>query len=234
MIAITFALPAESSGVVSRLTEKSQLKAADLRSVSGRLGQQQVHIVHTGVGETVARTRLNQYLENNSPSLLISSGFAGATRSNYQLGDLILAQNFSDPILLAKAQAVLRDAHAVVGWTANKIVNSPEEREQIWNQHQAVVVDMETKVVADICVQRRVPMLSLRVLSDTPRDPIRLPSDVLFDVHRQRTPMLRLFGYLVTHPSSIPELVRFSGQITHIRRRLTDAIVQLVQANLAT
>jgi adenosylhomocysteine nucleosidase len=203
--------------------------------VSGRLAAQEVHIVHTGVGETVARARLNEYLQNNSPSFLISSGFAGATQEDYQLGDLILARNFSDPGVLTRAERILQEQNVrtVVGWTAAKIMNSAAEREQIWNQYQAIAVDMESRAIAEICAAHGLPMLSLRVLSDTPRDPLRIPSDILFDVQRQRTPMLRLLGYLAGHPSCIPKLIRFSGQIARIRRSLTEALLKVVESDLS-
>lgn len=235
MIAITFALPAESSDLVRRLTNKTGIKGAQGSAVSGRLGAREVHIVHTGVGETLARARLNEYLQNNSPSSLISSGFAGATQENYQLGDLILARNFSNPGVLARAETILQEQNVrtVIGWTAAKIMNSPEEREQIWNQSQAVAVDMESSALAEVCAAHRLPMLSLRVLSDTPRDPLRVPGDILFDVQRQRTPRLRLLGYLAGHPSCIAELIRFSGQISSIRRSLTDALIKVVESDLS-
>ena len=230
MIAITFALPAESSDLVRRLRNKARSK--DTSAVSGRLGEQAVHILHTGVGEAMARTRLNEYLENNSPSFLISSGFAGATQDDYRLGDLILARNFSDPTLLLKAESILREQNvrSGVGWTATEIINSPEEREQIWNQHQAVAIDMESNAIVEVCATHNLPMLSLRAVSDTPRDPLRIPGNVLFDVSRQRTPILRLVAYLGAHPSAVPKLIRFSGQIARVRRGLTDAIVKVIEA----
>lgn len=233
MITITFALPAESSELVRRLTHKAAIEGA-ASVVSGSVAAQEVHIVHTGVGETVARARLSDYLQNHSPSFLISSGFAGATREDYGLGDLVLARNFSDSRLLKRAETILREQNvrSVIGWTATKILNSPAEREQIWNQHNAVTVDMESKAISEVCAKHGLPMLSLRALSDTPRDPLRIPGDILFDVQRQRTPMLRLFGYLARHPASIPQLIAFGGQIARIRRGLTNAIMKVIENDL--
>ena len=164
MITITFALPAESSDLVRRLTDKAAVEGAKY-GVSGNLAGQKVHIVHTGVGETVAHARLSDYLQNHSPSFLISSGFAGATREDYGLGDLILARNFSDATLLQRAETILRgrNVRSVVGWTVAKILNSAAEREQIWNEHNAATVDMESRAIAQVCAGRSLPMLSLRV-----------------------------------------------------------------------
>jgi nucleoside phosphorylase len=231
MIAVTFALPAESSGLVRRLAHKSAISGMS-SGVSGMLAAQEVHIIHTGVGEPVARVRLSDYMQSHSPSYLISSGFAGGTREEYAVGDFILARNFSDATLLGTAAKVLcnQNVRSAVSWTVASILNSPQEREQIWNEHNAIAVDMESKAIAEVCASRGVRMLSLRVLSDTSCDPLRIPGNILFDVQRQRTPMLRLFGYLARHPASVAELIRFSGQIARVRRGLTDAIVKVIEA----
>ena len=235
MIAITFALPAESSEIVRRLTHKSASKSGNVSTLSGRLGMHEVHIVHTGVGEIMARSRLNHYLQDKTPSILISSGFAGATHDDYQLGDLIVARNFSDPKLVASAENILREENVrtVVGWTAKSVVDSSKEREQVWTRHEAAAIDMESAPIAEICGRHGVPMLSLRVLSDTPRHPLPLPPEILFDVERQRTPALPLLGYVAAHPSSIPKLIRFGQEVARIRRRLTNALIKVVESDLS-
>ena len=75
-------------------------------------------------------------------------------------------------------------------------------------------------------------MLSVRVLSDTPRHPFPLPAEILFDMERQKTPSLRLLRYLMTHPASIPGLIRFSAQIGRARNSLTGALMALLRGEL--
>ncbi|PYK83377.1 MAG: hypothetical protein DME41_07160, partial [Verrucomicrobia bacterium] len=74
MIGITFALPSESSGVVRRL----QAVQHHGKLLSGRIDSHDVTILHTGVGARDCNERLEILLHKTRPSLVISSGFAGA------------------------------------------------------------------------------------------------------------------------------------------------------------
>src|SRR4029077_4038325 len=105
MIGITFALPSESSGLVRRL----QAVQRHGKLLSGRIDSREVTILHTGVGARDCNERLEILLQKTRSRLLISSVFAGAVAEQLRVGDLILAQNFSDSGLLANAPRILAD-----------------------------------------------------------------------------------------------------------------------------
>jgi nucleoside phosphorylase len=234
MITLTFALPAESSGFVRQLRDRTRTDRNGTETIQGRFGDKEIELIHTGVGHAITQKRLDHYLESVRPALLISSGFAGAARSNYRVGDLILAENFSDTDLLVNARRVLRDrnAHAAHLFTARAVIDAIGDREEVARQHNAIAIDMETETIAQLCAARGVRMLSLRVLSDTPRHPFPLPPQILFDLERQRTDGMRLAGYLITHPMAWPRLPGFARQIQRARRSLTAALVTLLQTPL--
>ncbi len=234
MITLTFALPAESSAFIRRLTGRKSRRQTGLTICSGRMGGHEVEVIHTGVGKVAAGENLGEYLNTRHPTLLISSGFAGAARSNFRVGDLLLVPNFSESSLLALARRALRDqnVHEVKLFTASGMIDSAEEREQIWRGQEAAAIDMESEAIAAVCAKRGVLMLSLRVLSDTPRHPFPLPGELLFDLERQRTPMARLLWHLLLHPRDLPKLIAFARQIARARRALTQGLVKLMQADL--
>lgn len=226
MIGITFALPAESSGLRRRLRDVR--RENDL--LVGKLENCDVAILHTGVGATKCSQRMEQLLHKARPRLVISSGFAGAVSDDLRVGALILAENFSDPILLRRAKEILSDhASAVKLFTSASIVDSIEERNKITRESGAAAVDMETGSISEICKVHGVPLLSLRAISDIPNDPLPAPPDVLFDLERQQTNYGRLFAYLLTHPASLPRLIAFGREISRIRAHLTDALVELIR-----
>ena len=232
MITVTFALSAESSAFRERLRERETRAADGTEIVAGRISGKPIEILHTGVGREIAAARLRHYFDRNRPALLIASGFAGATRSNYRVGDLIVASNFSNTDLVSTARRVLREQNVHTGtlFTASTLIDSMNEREDIWHSHEALAVDMETEAIHEVCTKRNIPMLSLRVLSDTPRHPFPLPPEVLFDLARQRVPYFRLLGKLIAQPATIPKLLNFQRQITQARRTLTMALVKLLQS----
>jgi adenosylhomocysteine nucleosidase len=227
MIAITLALPAESSDLRHQLREAREHGSL----VVGELNNRAVAILHTGVGARDCNERVETLLHKERPQLVISSGFAGAVTDNLQVGNLILAENFSDPRLLASAERILieRKPRLVKLFTSTSIVDSVDERNEIARASGAAAVDMETGSIVGVCNAHGVPVLSLRVISDTPAQPFPAPPDVLFDIERQRTNLGRIIAYLLRHPGSIPKLTRFSKQIARAREALTNAVVMLVK-----
>jgi purine-nucleoside phosphorylase len=211
MIAVTFALPSESSDFV--------------RLLSGR--GQDVALLHTGVGKKACRARIEPFLDRQRFDLLISSGFAGGIDSSLGVGDLLLAENFSDPQPLIRARAILvsRVARLV---TADRVIESETDRARLAREHNAAAVDMETEWIAQACAERKLPMLSLRAISDTATAPFPAPPAVLFDLERQKTDPLKLGVHLLKHPSHFVRLIRFARQIATVRANLAAALYELI------
>lgn len=230
MILITFALPTESSELIKRLREKRASDDQD-NIVYGKINAVPVGIFHTGVGAKICGPRITHLLSNLRPDFLIGAGFAGSICDALRLGDLILAENFAEENLLAKALQALsgQNVRAVKLFTSTKIVDSPEHRNEIVQMHGADAVDMETATISVACASHQVPMLSLRVISDSLNEPLPAPPRVLFDIEQQRTNYVKLASYVLQHPGAIPSLVRFSRRIARARKVLTEALVTLVR-----
>lgn len=226
MIAVSFALPTESSGLVSLLRQR---KSDDAKTIRGKVDSKEVIILHSGVGRKSCEAAIDNFFRAQQPRTLVSSGFAGAARDDLRVGDLILAENFSDPQLLSEAQRFLTcKVHVAKLFTASTIIDSISERNKIAREHGAAAVDMETECIAQACAARGVRMLSLRVISDTPAEPFPAPPRALFDIENQRTKVAGLLFYLLTHPGAIARLIRFGGQIRNARAKLTNALTELV------
>ncbi len=228
MIAVTFALPTESKALVARLQNKRRIPSQGDEVTCGQIGSRWLTIFHTGVGRSVAEKKLPEFLGHQSFDVLISSGFAGGVAADLEVADLFLAENASDPQLLAIAQRALIDARSGKLLTSSGIVHSPEQRMRLARERGADAIDMETDVIADACMARRIPMLSLRVISDTVREPFPAPPAVLFDIEQQKTPIVSLAAYLIKKPSSIGGLIRFSRRIGRARENLADALTLLL------
>ena len=223
MIAITFALPAESSEFLSRLDAKSRDRNG-IRTTRGTIDDRTIEILHTGVGEKVCRERIGKFLQTQQFAFLISAGFAGALNDQLQVGDLLVARNFSTVDLRRSffSSSAFRMADLL---TLPGLIDSREERNHVARTTGAAAVDMETEFIARACAERAVPLLSLRVITDTPREPFPAPPKVLFDIERQRTPMAPLAIFFLTHPTRIPRLVQFARRIARARNVLANALV---------
>ncbi len=230
MIAVTFALPAESSEFLRRLRNKSRADRNGVRIIRGNINNCAIEVLHTGVGEKVCRERLSKFLHDKQFDLLISTGFAGALGDEMQVGDLLLTKNFSTVDLNEKRSSVSRlPIHMADLFTAPTLSDSSDERTEIARTTGAAAVDMETEFVARACAAHGIPLLSLRVITDTPREPFPAPAHVLFDIAKQRTDLPKLAAFFLTHPNRIPGLLQFARKIAHARKTLADALVAIVR-----
>jgi adenosylhomocysteine nucleosidase len=239
MIAITFALPAESAEFLRRLRDKSRADRDGIRTIRGKIDDRAVEVLHTGVGKNVCRQRMAKFLSATGRirrgehdqhfDYLISAGFAGALNDRLQVGDLLIAKNFST-LWSAENRSSLSSLpiHIADLLTVPALINSGEDRNKLALTSGAVAVDMETEFIARACTVHGVPLLSLRVVSDTPKELFPAPTNVLFDIERQQTQMLKLATYIFAHPHRVPRLVQFARRIARARKILADALVALV------
>jgi adenosylhomocysteine nucleosidase len=231
MIAVTFALPAESPEFLRCLRDKSRTDRNGIRAIRGKIDDRAIEVLHTGVGEKVCRQRVGKFLQDQQFDFLISAGFAGALNDKLQIGDLLLAKNFST-IELIRMRSLLSSLpiHIADLWTAPALIDSSEERTKIAHTSGAVAVDMETEYVARACAEHGIPLLSFRVISDTPREPFPVPTKVLFDIERQRTHLLKLAMFFLAHPNRVPRLIKFARRIVRARKTLASALVDVATA----
>ena len=231
MIAVTFALPAESQEFLRSLGSKSQVNRNGIRTIRGRSDHHAIEVLHTGVGEKVCRQRVAKFLEEQHFNYLISAGFAGALSDDLQIGDLLLAKNFST-VDLGETPALLSGSpiHIADLLTVPALIHSREERNKLGLTSGATAVDMETEFIAHACSARGIPLLSLRVISDTPHHLFPVPANVLFDIERQQTRISKLATHLLANPGRVPHLVRFAKQIARARRILASALADVLRA----
>lgn len=239
MIAVTFALPAESSAFV-RLLKTGKRDKAIIRgkvqcpSVQSGLADPpqysmfDVSVVHTGVGAAKCVERLADFLANEKPARLIATGFCGATNDALQPGDLVIAENASNLELLQKAREILSRAKVGKIHSASGIIDPTADRYAVGRKHSAVAVDMETETIARLCEANSIPMLALRVVSDSPAAPFPAPPNVLFDIEKQRTNFSQLLSYIARNPSSAIRLAQFSKQIARAKAKLAAALIAVL------
>jgi len=226
-IAVTFALPAESSEFLRRLGNKSRFKRNGITIVRGTIGHRSIEVIHTGVGENVCKQRIGKFLENQQVDFLISAGFAGSLNHELQVNDLLVAKNFST-VDLKHASLSNVSIYAAYMLTVPALIDSGEERERIAHELGASAVDMETEFIARACAAHNIPLLAMRVITDTPTQPFPAPPRVLFDIQQQRTPIAVLAGFFLAHPRRIPGLVQFAKRIARARKTLSNALVRIV------
>lgn len=234
MIAVTFALPAESSDFLKLLQNPIRGRVGAAEFTCASVAGNRVCVLHTGVGAKIARPRVEQLLAHQPAEMLISCGFAGALGDELQPGDLLLADNFSaSPLLAVAREALGHRARLGALASAGVVVDSALARAALAKRTGAIAVDMETEVIAHACHTGHVPMLSLRGITDTPQAPLPAPPDVLFDVARQQTSFAALASHMARHPASLWKLGVFARRVAFVRRAVTAALITLLENHSA-
>ena len=230
MIAVTFALPAESSAFLRRLGNKSRSDRQGIKTIRGKIDDCAIEVLHTGVGEKACRQRVAHFLRDRQFNCLISAGFAGALDDKLHVNDLLFAENFSTfQPKETRSSGGSFSIHRADLLSVPSIIDSIEERQRIAEATGAAAIDMETEFIARACAEHGIPLLSLRVISDTPSESFPGPWNILFDIERQRTHVRKLAMFFLAHPKRVPRLVQFARRIGRARKTLANALVDVVR-----
>lgn len=225
MIAVTVALPVESSAFARSLQGRVRVGFI----TRGILARKEIALVHTGVGSEKCRERLVEFFRRNKPETMISTGFCGGTSDDLRPGDMVIAQNFSQPELAKRAGEILSHAASGKLHSADRVIDPAADRYSLGRNHGAIAIDMETETIARLCAEFAVPLLALRVISDSPAAPFPAPPELLFDLRAQRTRLIPLFSHLARHPGAIGAMAIFSRQIALAKNQLAKALQTIVR-----
>jgi nucleoside phosphorylase len=227
VIAITFALPAESNELRGRLSHGGSVFPGHLPTVLGNVEIHEVMLCHTGVGASSVRKYLPKALAFRRPRLVIASGFAGGLDPALKTGDILAAENYSGKELVEVAMQFGAFRGRLV--TRDATIEMAAEKAKLRRETGASAVDMETEEIAAVCAETGAPLLAARVILDTASTDLPVPFGVWFDVDRQRPRTARLVWHLFHHREAIGPFAEFVGNVGKARKVLTRFLVRLVK-----
>src|ERR1700724_3224416 len=160
MLMLVFALPEEARAVRRRIRwEKSEAGAP-----RGWFAGQEISLAFAGIGG-VHIAEVERVVDLVKPQLIISSGFAGATRSLLEPGDFVLSTNYTAPDtgqILDRQKFV--DASG--SFVQVKEVASMADKWSLNHSARSIAVDMESEIIADLCRRKQISLVTARMISD--------------------------------------------------------------------
>jgi adenosylhomocysteine nucleosidase len=191
------------------------------------IGPDEVTVLLTGMGgENAAKAMSSIPLETHD--LCISSGLAGSLDTRLTPGDVVAARSAEtlDESSKAASDAALLDlavrsgAKAVnVSLTSARIVATAEEKEEL--SRKGSIVEMETTHVLRAAVERHVPCVAVRAISDAADEDLPVDFARILDSHGH----LKMGGLLKEvglSPYRIPLLLQFGRQSRAAGKSLAD------------
>lgn len=239
MILIFYAVRRELGGLRKRIRERAPL-GDGLRGFKGRIGNQEVVLVATGIGPAQGREAARRAMRTlPRPRLVISTGVAGGLAPHLRAGDLVIADRVlmerpQDSILEEVARApsdlvrAVEDALGRAGLpvstgallTVDRVLASAGAKHAAFRRSGAIAVDMESAAIAAEAAAAGLPFICVRAVIDGVDDEI--PGAELPDATGHVAP-LRAAAYFLSRPSALM-------QVPAILRHLTRATASIAAA----
>jgi adenosylhomocysteine nucleosidase len=224
-ILVTFAVEAEFAPWRNR--RKFRRLPGEWPRFEAQFGGAHVRAILTGMGQTHALEAARQALPDR-PDICISTGLAGALRSEYRPGDILTARLVSEvgePVAVAShpellATAVDCGARQIERFaTSRTIVTRAEEKSRLSGQAEAV--EMESYTILAEAARYGVPAVAVRAISDTADFDMPYDFERVRDTHGQ----IRIGGIIaqvLRHPSGLPALFALARDCRIAARHLAD------------
>lgn len=234
-IGIIAALPIETGDLLDSLKKVRKFKARGLTVFEGERGGRVVAIIHSGMGRQRARAAAEHLIFGHRPYWIIHPGFAGGLDPALKHADVVLPTE----VVSAEGNLVpipirpeLLPGGITTGrlLTVDQIARKSAEKEAWREKSGAVVIDMESHSVAELCQSMNLRWVGLRVITDTATD--ELPPEIL--TITGPTGAFRLgatIGALWSRPAAVKDLLKLrehaqnaSEKIAHYVNHLIDAL----------
>ena len=208
MLLVVFALSAEARVFQRRLAGKRKQETFS----DGVMFGTRVGICFVGIRATVV-VDLEKTIQQIAPTLVISSGFAGATRALLEPGDFLIASNYTTAEIELPVGSL---ADAIGPFCSVQQVNGPAEKRRLGEF--SLAVDMESGSIAAVCDRYQIPLITARMISDG-RD--------------EGIPPVFIGGKL-RNAREVLEAGQFAFRMLHLTRRLADRLTQLIGFTMQT
>lgn len=239
-ILVTFAIKAEFSQWSSRhpfvpYEFENWERRREFDLFKANIGPNEVTVLLTGIGgESAANAMLSIPVELHD--ICISSGLAGSLDTALKPGDVVVSHTTEtlDRSCQATSDADLFDIAVTCGakpvnvsLTSEKIVATADEKEALGEKGS--VVDMESAHILAAAIQKQVPCVAVRAISDAADEDLPVDFGRILDSHGH----LKMGGLLKEvglSPYRIPLLIQFGRQSRAAGKSLADFLDRYIYA----
>jgi adenosylhomocysteine nucleosidase len=187
-IAIAVSVSREAEAVLSNMFVQEIREIGSQHFYICGFDNRKIIVAVLGIGRQKAIQGTESLIQEYSPSMIISLGFAGAVNAQITRGRIILGEEIitdinnkplfnSTPKLLDMAENGL--GKALIPYSIGKIFTiskpllGPHEKIAFEKQHQCLAVEMETAGVAEIAYREGIHFLSIRFVLDEVQDDLK-------------------------------------------------------------
>ena len=231
-ILVTFAVDAEFAPW-RKLRHFEEVRDGDVTLQRAQVGRAQVDFVITGMGVENAMRAVDSVMAMKTPyQFCVSAGFAGGLSDNDSIGDILVAEGVQQ---LGKSKTLMCSRNLVYAargdgakqiklfLTSDHVVRTVEEKKQL--APFAGAVEMEGFGIASVAQAHRLPMVAIRVISDTTERDMPIRIDTMVD-DKGRVSVGGVVRQVVRHPLQLPALIRLGRE----SRTAAEALANFLEA----
>jgi nucleoside phosphorylase len=182
-----------------------------------------ITILLTGIGRQNAEKSLREFLTTNSPSLVLTCGFAGGLNPDLKLGDVIFEIPQPSTFNLQLSTSGAMPAKILC---ADRIATTVAEKKKLRAETGADAVEMESAAIHAICRERCIPCAIVRVISDTANEDLPLDFNVLSKPDKNLD-FGKLFLAIAKSPSKIPALMQLQKKTKFAAEQLAEVLAKI-------
>ena len=188
-------------------------------------GRNDVRVIITGMGARNAERSVRAALTECQPVRVFTCGFAGALDPELQIGDVLFDRKTTRADLATQLQSL--HARPAIFLCAKTVAVTVAEKTALRSISRADVVEMESKIIHDLCAARGLECVTLRAISDTAHEDLPLNFNVLLTPDEQLSAP-RLAWAIMKAPHKIPALMKLGRNSAWAAERLAQVLARLL------
>lgn len=233
-IGIIAALPIETGDLMDHLKKVRKFKSQGQVVYEGDYHGRIVAVIHSGMGRQRARAAAEHLIFGHRPYWIIQPGFGGALDPGLNLAEVVLPTeviNAEGDLVAIPIRPEMIPAGISIGrlLTVDHMVRKTEEK-AVWREKTgAIVVDMESHAVADLCRQMNLRWVGLRVITDTAGQ--ELPPEIM--TITGPTGAFRLgatIGAIWTRPAAVKDLLKLRESAIIASDKIAHFVTHMIEA----
>jgi len=186
-----------------------------------------VSILVTGMGRRNTEKAVTERLAGTlaPPKLVLTCGFAGGLDPALNSGDVVFEAGTSNPESGTRLRAA--GPKPAKFFCADRIATTVAEKKKLREETGADAVEMESAVIHEICRQRNIPCVTVRVISDTAHEDLPLDFNQLSKPD-QSLDFCKLAWAIARSPGKIPALMALGKKTRHAAEHLAEVLLKVL------
>lgn len=189
-----------------------------------------VSVLIVGIGRENAGRAVRALLAAESPTMVLTCGFAGGLDPALKVGDVVYEAADSPPTSEAvSGKLAAAGAKRARFFCADRIATTAAEKAALRGQTGADAVEMESAAIHEACRERGIPCVTVRVISDSAAEDLPLDFNALSKPGKELD-FGKLAWAVARSPGKIPALLDLQKKTGFAARRLAAVLEKIISA----